>query len=110
MIEVELLGGPLNGKKVAVNSFQPYVYKTLPLSVKQYEALNISGSIAWKPPEAVYEKASKTEFRYKHTVHYKPRHEGQIEIWDSKENVSHAPNRGATGRLTRALRKPADTQ
>ena len=81
MIEVKLTGGPHNGKAVWVTSFQPYFYLQTPLAAEQINALKTDDPhINWKWPEAVYEKASKTEFRYKHTVHYKPREGGQLEI------------------------------
>jgi hypothetical protein len=81
MFEIKLIGGPCNGKSVRVNSFQPCVYLPRPCTIEQIELLKTDDDrIVWKFPEAVYKKVSKDVFVYQHTVHYKPREGGQIEI------------------------------
>lgn len=81
-IQVKLIGGSRDGVLFEVWTGQPLIYITQALSFDDAKELRTSDeTIGWKWPEDVYDRKTNTEYIYRHTVHYKPREDGnQIQV------------------------------
>jgi hypothetical protein len=81
-----LTDGPCKGGTVWAYVRQTCIMCSVPVVRDSWYERDVS-PIEWKDPEALYERNAEGVFRYKHTVHYKPREGGQIEV---QGDVAHA--------------------